>query len=285
MITEYIKAIIFGIVEGITEWLPISSTGHLILLERFISLNVGEGEIAEQYRTLFDVVIQLGAILAVPLLYRKKLMPSTRKARSLWCKLALATLPAAIIGFLADALCEHFLGVDLDYLLFRPQIVASALIVYGMLFIIVERLTKNAPDSLSDVGAISYRRAFAIGCFQSLALVPGTSRSGATILGARVLRTGRSASAEFSFFAAVPVICAASALKIYDFCKFSIETKTAIPLDMASLLMLAGAVAFSVSLICIRFLTDFIKRHSFALFGVYRIILGVLVFMFLNDQG
>ncbi len=281
MLIEYIKAILYGIVEGVTEWLPISSTGHLILLERILSLDVGNGELAEQYRTLFDVVIQLGAILAVLVLYRKKLMPTTRSSRALWLHLAVATLPAALIGLLADALCESYLGVSLDTLLFTPYVVASALVAYGILFIIIERLTQNEPDALTDVEKISYRKALAIGCFQTLALIPGTSRSGATILGARILKTSRGAAAEFSFFAAIPVICAASALKIFDFAKFTIETKAAIPPDMIAILLIAGAVAFLVSLVCIKFLTDFIKRHSFALFGAYRIALGIAVFIFL----
>lgn len=281
MLIEYLKAIVYGIVEGFTEWLPISSTGHLILLERILPLDVGDGELSAQYRTLFDVVIQLGAILAVLVIYRKRLMPTTHSARILWLRLAAATMPAAVIGLVADALCERYLGVSLDTLLFTPYVVASALVAYGILFILIERLTQNESDTLTDVEKISYRRAFAIGCFQTLALIPGTSRSGATIIGARILKTSRSAAAEFSFFAAIPVICAASALKIFDFVKFTIEAKSAIPHDTILLLTLAGAVAFLVSLVCIKFLTDFIKRHSFALFGAYRIALGLAVFIFL----
>ncbi|MBP3370333.1 MAG: undecaprenyl-diphosphate phosphatase [Clostridia bacterium] len=280
MVIEYIKAILYGIVEGITEWLPISSTGHLILLERIVSLDIGDGELAAHFRTLFDVVIQLGAILAVLVLYRKKLMPTTREARSLWIKLAIATMPAALIGLTADALCEHYFNKGLDELIFNPYVVASALVTYGILFIIVERLAPSVSDSGK---AVSTRRALAIGFFQALALIPGTSRSGATILGARILNTSRSTAAEFSFFAAIPIIASASALKIFDFCKFTTEAQTAVPPDMIALLLLASAVAFAVSLVCIKFLTDFIKRHSFAIFGAYRIALGLAVFIFFKS--
>ena len=224
MLTEYVKAIIFGIIEGITEWLPISSTGHLILFDHLLTLNVGTGELAEEYRKLFDVVIQLGAILAVPVVYRKRLSPLSRDGRALWARLIIATIPAALIGLLADALCKSILGAELDALLFRPTVVASALIAYGLLFIIVEHSLKCEPRSLEGVPPVSARRAFAIGCFQALALVPGTSRSGATILGARILGTSRKAATEFSFFAAIPVIFAASALKIYDFASFVQES-------------------------------------------------------------
>ena len=281
MIIEYIKAIIFGLAEGVTEWLPISSTGHLILLGDLVSLDLCEGELAKQYRALFDVVIQLGAILAVLVLYRQKLMPTTHQGRALWLRLAVATLPAATVGLAADALCEHCFNRSLDELLFTPYVVASALITYGILFIIVERLTptNTCPQCYGD--SISIRRALAIGCFQTLALVPGTSRSGATILGARILNTSRSAAAEFSFFAAIPVIAAASALKIFDFVQFTSDTGAQVTSHMIGVLMLAATVAFVTSLGVIKFLTGFIKQHSFALFGIYRVVLGVAVFILL----
>ncbi|MBQ2308133.1 MAG: undecaprenyl-diphosphatase, partial [Clostridia bacterium] len=190
MLTDYLKAIALGIVEGITEWLPISSTGHLILLEELLSLDapnrLGE-EFAAQYSAMFSVVIQLGAILAVAVFYLKALLPTTKDSRALWVKLALATLPAALIGLLADALCERAFGQSLDSLLFCPEVVASALIIYGLLFIVVERLTIRKQGEVCSVTEINLPTALAIGCFQSLALIPGTSRSGATVLGARLL--------------------------------------------------------------------------------------------------
>ncbi len=287
MLIEYIKTIIYGIVEGITEWLPISSTGHLILLEELLPFSLasryGE-ELAAEFRSMFDVVIQLGAILAVVCMYFSKLNPITknkeqrRSVLSLWKKLVLATIPAAIIGLLADVICEKFTGYDLDALLFRPQIVASALIIYGILFIITEKLTAKRANS--DLDRVSTRSALAIGFFQALAIVPGTSRSGATVLGARILGISRSSAAEFSFFAAIPIISAASLLKCLELGKFLWETNTVLPVSALLMLLLAGLVAFAVSMLTIKLLTDFVKKHSFVFFGVYRIILGIIVLLF-----
>lgn len=278
---EYIKAIILGIVEGLTEWLPISSTGHLILLGRLLDLSFdgADAELSQLLRSSFDVVIQSGAILAVLVIYQKRLL---RAHISLYFKLAIATLPAGIVGILADRICEKYLGQSLDSLLFKPHVVAAALICYGILFILVERLMKSRVDTVSDVNAISFTQAFAIGCFQALAVIPGTSRSGSTVLGARILGIGRSAAAEFSFFAAIPVIVAASALKIYELADYTAERSVALPPSVIPIFALAGAVAFTVSLVSIKFLTEFIKKHSFAPFGVYRILLGVLVLMLLK---
>ena len=278
---EYIKAIILGIVEGITEWLPISSTGHLILLGRLLDLSFegADAELSQLLRSSFDVVIQSGAILAVVVLYLKRLLHAHI---SLYLKLAIATLPAGVVGILADKICEKYLGQSLDSLLFKPHVVAAALICYGILFILVERLMKSRVDTVSDVNAISFTQAFAIGCFQALAVIPGTSRSGSTVLGARILGIGRSAAAEFSFFAAIPVIVAASALKIYELADYTAERSVALPPSVIPIFALAGAVAFAVSMISIKFLTEFIKRHSFAPFGIYRILLGVLVLMLLK---
>lgn len=275
---EYIKAMILGIVEGITEWLPISSTGHLILLGDLLSLSFegADGELSELLRSSFDVVIQAGAMLAVALIYIKQLV---RAPLSLYLKLAIATLPAGAVGILADRLCQKLFGEELDSLLFRPTVVAAALICYGMLFILVERLMRSRTDRVSDVNAISCGQALAIGCFQALAIVPGTSRSGATMIGARMLGIGRSAAAQFSFFAAIPVIFAASALKIYKLADYTVERSVALPPSVAPIFLLAGATAFAVSLVAIKFLTEFIKRHSFAPFGIYRILLGVIVLM------
>ena len=282
MLTDYLKAIALGIVEGITEWLPISSTGHLILLEKLLALDtpsrLGE-EFAAQYSSMFSVVIQLGAILAVAVFYFNTLLPITRNSRALWIKLALATFPAALIGLLADALCERAFGKSLDELLFCPEVVASALIVYGILFILVERLTAKKQSEVCSVEKITLPTALAIGCFQALALVPGTSRSGATVLGARMLGIDRQAAAEFSFFAALPVIASASALKLVDFSQYAANSGAFIPKDALLLLLVSGAVAFLTSLLSIRFLTGFIKKHTFIPFGIYRIILGVAVLL------
>jgi len=282
MIIEYIKAVIYGIVEGITEWLPVSSTGHLILLEQFLKFDsaILGAELAEQFSAMFDVVVQLGAIFAVLAVYFKRLFPfgkNKRQTWSLWGKLTLATLPAAIIGLLADKMCERYSGVSLDTLLFNPSVVASALIVYGILFILVEKL---APKNELQEREISCRSALAIGFFQALAIIPGTSRSGATILGARILGIPRKSAAEFSFFAAIPVIAAASLLKIVDFGSYCAESSTKIPAQALIILCIAGAVAFLVSLATLKFLTDFVKKHSFIPFGIYRIILGIFVLIF-----
>ena len=284
MVIEYIKAIIYGIIEGITEWLPISSTGHLILLEQFLKFDtsvLGEA-LAEQFLSMFEVVIQLGAILAVAVIYFKRLFPigeDRRSVCSLWGKLVLATIPAAIMGLAADTLCEYFFGVPLDALLFNPFVVAAALIVYGIFFILVERLT---PKSDFCEQAVSPKSALAIGFFQALAIIPGTSRSGATILGARILGIPRKSAAEFSFFAAIPVIASASLLKAFDFFKYCNDVDIHIPAEAFIILAVAGGVAFLVSLVSIRFLTDFVKKHSFVSFGLYRIILGICVLIFLG---
>lgn len=277
MLREYIKAFLLGIVEGITEWLPVSSTGHLILLGDLLDLDVGvDPSLQAQFTSAFDVVIQLGAILAVVCLYARELIPTAdnkKAAWSLWSRLALATAPAALIGLAADRICEHFLGCDLDTLLFTPQVAACALMIYGLLFILVESLTaKQKADSV-----ITAKKAFAIGCFQALALIPGTSRSGATVLGARMLGVERKASAHFSFLAAVPVIGAASLLKLYDLVGYLSATGSSLPLRAYLLFAVAFVTAFAVSLLTVRFLTDFLKKHTLIPFGIYRILLGILV--------
>lgn len=279
MLIEILKAIIFGIVEGICEWLPISSTGHLILLEELITLDVSDNaEFNIQFRSMFDVVIQLGAILAVIILYFDRLNPFKRKNLSLWAKLITVTLPAAIIGFLADFACEKLLDTDLDTLLFVPQTVAAALIVYGIIFILVERLGKEAPNGSTP---ITHRSALAIGFFQALAIIPGTSRSGATILGARIIGLDKQSATEFSFFAAVPAILGASALKIFEFSDFLTESNASITSSALLILIIAFITALIISLIAIKLLLDFIRKHSFIPFGIYRIILGIAVLLML----
>lgn len=275
MLFDILKAILFGIVEGVSEWLPVSSTGHLILFEQIVPLSISEDpELNLQFRSMFDVVIQLGAILAVVFLYFKKLNPFKKENFPLWKKLIIATIPAAVIGLCADIACEKLFGVDLDTLLFVPQVVASALIVYGIIFILVEKFGKAS--KIAD-RPVSTREALAIGFFQALAIIPGTSRSGATIIGARALGLDRQSAAEFSFFAAIPAILGASALKLFDFGKFLIQDKATLTVNALIILAVAFLTAFSVSLLSIKLLLGFIRKHSFIPFGIYRIILGIIV--------
>lgn len=261
-----IKTILLGIVEGITEWLPISSTGHLILADEFIKLNMSDA-----FMEMFNVVIQLGAIMAVVVLYFHKLNPfSPKKNRSekkdtilLWTKVILAVLPAAVIGIpLDDWLDEHF---------YNPPVVAATLIIYGILFIVVEnRNRRNRRRSLEDLDRLSYPMALAIGGFQVLSLIPGTSRSGATILGGILIGCSRTVAAEFSFFLGIPVMFGASLLKILKFGFHFTGIEIAV-------LLTGMIVSFLVSVIAIKFLLGYIKRNDFKAFGVYRIVLGILV--------
>ena len=265
---EILKAIFLGIVEGITEWLPISSTGHMILVDEFIRLNI-----SNEFKEMFFVVIQLGAILAVPVLFFDKLNPfsgkkSTSEKRTtwlLWFKVIVGALPAAIIGVLLDDIFDKYL--------YTYYVVAIALIVYGVAFIFVERFKKSSCFKVERVEELTYKDALIIGSYQVLSLIPGTSRSGSTILGGMLSGVSRTASAEFSFFMAIPIMLGASGLKILKFLKNGF---TATGLEI-SLLLIGIVVSFLVSLFAIKFLMDFVKRHSFKPFGVYRIILGVLV--------
>ena len=272
MYIEIIKAIILGIVEGITEWLPISSTGHMILVEEFIKFNA-----SEQFMEMFRVVIQLGAIMAVVLLYFNKLNPlapsktlkQKKDTMDIWFKVIVGVLPAGILGVLFDDWFDaHF---------YNYQTVAITLIVYGILFIVIENRNKGKRAKIKSFKDLSYSTALIIGIFQVLALIPGTSRSGATILGAIILGTSRNLAAEYSFFLSVPVMFGASALKLY---KFGLNF-TGLEL---SILLTGMIVAFIVSVVAIRFLLKYIKNNDFKAFGWYRIILGILVlayFMFL----
>lgn len=265
---EILKAIFLGIVEGITEWLPISSTGHMILVDEFIKLNI-----SEEFKEMFFVVIQLGAILAVPVLFFNKLNPFSkkktetekRKTWKLWFKVIVGALPAAIIGVLLDDL--------LDKYLYTYYVVAIALIVYGVGFILVERFKKTSTFRVENVEELTYKDALIIGSYQVLSLIPGTSRSGSTILGGMLSGVSRTASAEFSFFMAIPIMLGASGLKIL---KFLMDGFTATSLEIA-LLLIGIVVSFLVSLFAIKFLMEFVKRHSFKPFGIYRIALGALV--------
>ena len=268
---EIFKAILFGIVEGITEWLPISSTGHMILLDEFVKLKV-----SEEFYEMFQVVIQLGAIGAVIALFFHKLNPfSPKKDRAqkkrtwdLWFKVVVAVIPSAVLGLLLDDwMDEH---------LYNYIVVAIALIVYGVAFIYVERRNKGKSPAIKRTAEIDYRTAILIGCFQCLSLIPGTSRSGSTILGGILLGVSRAAASEFSFFLAIPTMLGASALKLL---KYLMEGL--IPSVMEIAVLLVGcAVSFLVSLFVIRSLMEYVRKHNFSAFGVYRIVLGTLVLLY-----
>ena len=265
---EIFKAIIIGIVEGITEWLPISSTGHMILADEFIKMNV-----SPEFKEMFLVVIQLGAILAVVLLYFKKLNPfapskSPKQKKytwQIWFKVIVGILPAAIIGALLDDwLDEHF---------YNYIVVAIMLIVYGVLFIVVENKNKDTEPKILDFNHLTYKTALMIGLFQVLSLIPGTSRSGATILGGILLGTSRSVAAEFSFFMSIPIMLGASLLKLVKF-GFNFE-------GMEIAVLLTGmVVAFVVSIAAIKFLMRYIRNNDFKVFGWYRIVLGIVVLVY-----
>ena len=265
---EILKAILFGIIEGITEWLPVSSTGHIILLDEFIKLNA-----TEDFKSMFDVVIQLGAILAVIVLFFHKLNPfapsklpeEKKQTWSLWFKVCVAILPSGILGVLLDDWMDEHLHNGI--------VVSIALIVYGIAFILVERRNKGKEAKIGDVHAIDYRTAILIGCFQALSLVPGTSRSGSTILGAILLGVGRGAGAEFSFFMAIPTMLGASAIKSLKF----ILSGTPITGTEIGVLIVGCVVSFVVSLLVIKGLMEYVRRHSFSAFGIYRIVLGGIV--------
>lgn len=268
MIIEILKTILIGIVEGITEWLPVSSTGHMILLEEFIHLNV-----TKEFMEMFNVVIQLGAILAVVLMFFPKLWPFTTKEKGwvkkdtwmMWFKVIVAAIPAAVLGILFDD--------TLDAMFHNYQTVAVMLIVYGVLFIVVERSHKGKRPKIRTIQDMTFQTAFLIGMFQVLSLIPGTSRSGATILGAIILGCSRYIAAEFSFFLAIPVMFGASFLKIVKF-RLAFETAEII------ILLVGMVTAFVVSVLSIRFLMSYVKKHDFQFFGYYRIVLGVIVLLY-----
>ena len=268
VIIEILKAILFGIVEGVTEWLPVSSTGHMILLDEFVHLQV-----SPEFYEMFQVVIQLGAILAVILLFFHKLNPlSPKKDKQqkvdtwqLWFKVVVAVLPSAVIGLLLDDW--------MDAHLYNYIVVAITLILYGVAFIFMEKRNTSRSSKIEDVYAIDYRTAILIGAFQCLSLIPGTSRSGATILGALVLGVARPAGAEFSFFLAIPTMLGASALKLL---KFLLSGVSATGLEI-TLLAVGCVVSLVVSLLVIKGLMDYVRKRSFKVFGIYRIVLGILV--------
>ena len=265
---EILKVIFLGIVEGITEWLPISSTGHMILVDEIIHLNQ-----PSDFKNMFLVVIQLGAILAVVVLYFDKLNPFSRgkkpaqkqAAMVLWSKIVLACIPAAVIGFLVDDILEEYL--------MNGYVVAATLIIYGVLFLVIENRNQYKSFEVKKTADISYQTALSIGLFQLLALIPGTSRSGATILGAMILGCSRAASAEFSFFLGIPIMFGASFLKII---KYGLNFTG----SQIFYLLLGMIIAFVVSVYAIRFLMEYIRHHDFKFFGYYRIVLGAMVFLY-----
>ena len=293
MIVELLKAVLFGIVEGVTEWLPISSTGHLILLDEFITLNMSDA-----FKSMFDVVIQLGAILAVIVLFFHKLNPFSpgksgdekKRTWELWFKVVVSIIPSGIVGVLFDDWMDEHLHNGI--------VVSIALIVYGIAFILVESRNNrgkfekvSAKDGVTvsrlkvkpvnNVFDITYKTALTIGLFQCLSLIPGTSRSGSTILGAILIGVGRSAGAEFSFFMAIPTMLGASAIKGL---KFLLSGVTATGTEIG-VLIVGCVVSFLVSLLVIRGLMEYVRRHSFSAFGVYRIILGVVVLVYFALAG
>jgi len=267
---EILKVIFLGIVEGITEWLPISSTGHMLLVDDFLQLNASEA-----FKEMFFVVIQLGAILAVVAMFWKKMFPFQFKDKqkpiikaetvSIWLKVAVACVPGAVVTILFDDYIEaHF---------HTPTVIALTLIIYGIAFIVIENWNKKRIPRTEELSDVTYKTAFLIGLFQVLSIIPGTSRSGATIIGALLLGVSRVVAAEFTFFMAVPVMFGLSAIKMF---KFGFEFSSGELL----ILLLGVAVAFIVSIFVIKFLMNFIKKHDFKVFGWYRIALGILVLIF-----
>lgn len=269
-IIELIKIIILGVVEGITEWLPISSTGHMILVNQFIRLNV-----TEAFKEMFLVVIQLGAIMAVVIIYFKKLNPFSfgngfkikKDTMTLWYKILIACIPAAVIGLLFDDM--------IDGLFYNYKTVSVTLIIYGILFIIVEAGNKGKQPTIKTLAEITYKTAFLVGIFQLLALIPGTSRSGATIIGAMLIGTSRVVAAEFTFFLAIPVMFGASLVKVL---KFGLAFTT----EELLILVIGMFTAFFVSILAIKFLMTYIKKNDFKVFGWYRIVLGIIVITYFS---
>ncbi len=275
-VLELLKSVLMGIVQGITEWLPISSTGHMLLLNEFINMTVSaDAARNSDFFDVFKVVIQLGSILAVLVLYFHKLNPFSKKKSeiqkkqtlSLWVKVLIASVPAAIIGLAFDDIIDDVLSTW--------YVIAAALIVYGILFIWLE--SRNKKPHITDFKQMSYKTALLIGVFQMLALIPGTSRSGSTILGAVFLGSSRYIAAEFSFFMAIPVMVGASGVKLL---KFALNNGLGFTGLELGVLLTGFVMAFIVSVLVIRFLMNYIKRHDFKVFGYYRIILGLVVILY-----
>ncbi|MBR6620072.1 MAG: undecaprenyl-diphosphate phosphatase [Clostridia bacterium] len=267
-IIEILKAVFLGIVEGITEWLPISSTGHMLLVDEFLQL-----EMSDAFKEMFFVVIQLGAILAVVSVFFKRMIPFEinnglkikKDTFSLWVKVVIACIPGAVVTLLFDDFIESRLHT--------PVVIALTLIIYGVAFIVIENMAKNKTPKTNQLEMISYKEALLIGLFQALSIIPGTSRSGSTIIGALLIGVSRVAAAEFTFFLAVPVMFGLSALKLLDF-GFSFSA------DEIIILLVGCVTAFAVSLGVVKFLMSYIKKKDFKLFGIYRIVLGALVLLY-----
>ncbi len=269
---EIFKVIFLGIVEGITEWLPISSTGHMLLVDEFIPLHMSEA-----FKEMFIVVIQLGAIIAVVVMFWNRMFPFRFREQpviqkdifSMWFKVVVACIPSAVLGILFDDYLEEHFG--------HPVSIAIMLIVYGIAFIVIETWNKRRTPSVKTLADINYRIAFIIGLFQVLSMIPGTSRSGATIVGALLIGVSRTAAAEFTFFLAVPTMLGASAIKLIKF-GFAFSATELVTL------IVGMAVAFAVSLLAIRFLMNYVKKHDFKVFGWYRIVLGILVLLIFSGR-
>ena len=272
-----LSAVLIGILEGVTEWLPVSSTGHMLLFDALFGM---EEAVSPAFYSFFLAFVQLGAVLAVVVLYFDRLNPWSRKktvnekkeAFRLWRCVLIGILPAALLGIPLDDLLEkYFYGVP---------VIAGALILYGVAFILIERRKNGRAARLESVYDISARDALGIGFFQALSLIPGTSRSGSTILGGMLLGASREASAEFSFFMAIPAMVGAGGIKMLGFFDYVGDSGVSVPMGAWVVLAVACIVAFAVSMLCIRFLTDFVKKHTFSAFGVYRIILGAAVLIY-----
>ncbi len=275
---DILKTIVLGIIQGITEWLPISSTGHLLLFEELFQLK----NVRSEFFSMFSVVIQFGSILAVVVLFWNKLWPFGKKKDALqkkstwnmWGKVLVAAVPAALIGFFLDDVIEEYIyGGNIV----KCSVIAGTLIVYGVAFILIERKMAKRKNRVETLEDLSYKDALFIGCFQVLALIPGTSRSGSTIVGARTIGISRTAAAEFSFFLALPIMVGASGLKLL---KYFINVGWFTAMELI-LLLIGMVVSFAVSLGVIKFLMDFVRRHSFEPFGWYRIALGVVVLLYM----
>lgn len=271
MFIEILKTIFLGVVEGVTEWLPISSTGHMLLVDQFLHLNA-----SDEFKEMFFIVIQLGAIMAVVLLFWNKMFPFQFKDKTqptvkkniliIWLKVIIACIPGAVVTLLFDDWLEaHFQ---------TPPVISSALIVYGILFIVIEILNKKRSPKVKKIGEISYLTALYIGLFQVLSIIPGTSRSGATIIGALILGVSRTAAAEFTFFLAVPVMLGYSLLKVL---KYALDFGLKFSGSEIAILLVGVITAFAVSLFVIKFLMNFIKKNDFKVFGYYRIALGIII--------
>lgn len=265
---ELVKVMLIGMIEGITEWLPVSSTGHMLLFDAFVPLNM-----TEEFKEMFFVVIQLGAILAVVAMFWEKMFPFSLQNKKIsvdngiirmWCRVAAACIPSAVLGFLLDDWLETHFG--------SPLTIAAMLILYGLAFIFVERRNRNQPPKIFTLSGIDIKTAVIIGLFQVLSMIPGTSRSGATIIGALLLGVSRTAAAEFTFFLAVPTMLGASALKILKFGSGFSQSEFIT-------LIIGMAVAFAVSMLTVKFLMDYVRKHDFKAFGVYRIVLGIAVIL------